>query len=377
MAEPMLRCWLQEGQPPQTTYTERPGRWVAEPGWPPPGLKPQTYCLNAGSAGSSLDGVLAETAALATSLALRGFQTTGIDTGSWCPYGLPGDYPADQQAQDGKSLTFTSAPVEAPVDILGFPQVKLTVAADQPIAFVSVRLGDVAPEGTSTLVSWGVLNLTHRGLQGHEFPRPLTPAEPITITVQLKVIGYTLAAGHRWRVAVSPTFWPMVWPSPRPVMLTLFTGEASQLILPIRPFQPEESQLRPFEPAECSPPLPVEKVRPGQTHRYRQTDVITGRTELKNVFDFGRMRFNDNGLEVEDTTTDIYTIVEGDPLSAMVRCERLLEYRRDDWQVRIETASTMTGDATTFRVTNLLDAYEGNTRVFTKTCTFSVPRDLV
>jgi len=49
MAEPMLRCWLQESQPPRTYYTERPGRWVSEPGWPPPGLKPQTYFLNAGA----------------------------------------------------------------------------------------------------------------------------------------------------------------------------------------------------------------------------------------------------------------------------------------------------------------------------------------
>ncbi len=375
MAEPMLRCWQQESRPPQTYYAERPGRCVAEPAWPPPGLKPQTYFLNAGAAGSSLDGVLEDTAAPAASLTFQGLQTTGIDTGSWCPYGLPGDFPADQQAQDGQSLTFTSTPVETPVDILGFPQVQLTVAADQPTAFLAVRLCDVAPTGASTLVSWGVLNLTHR--YGHEFPTPLTPGESVNVTIQLKVVGYTLPAGHRWRVALSPTLWPMVWPSPRPVTLTLFTGESSQLILPVRPPLAEEKQLRPFEPAEFSPPLPVEKIRTGQTHRHRHTDIITGRTELKNVFDFGRIRFNDNGLEVEDITTDTYTIVEGDPLSATVRCERLLEYQRGDWRVRIETASTMTGDATTFHVTNLLDAYEGNTRVFTKTWTFSILRDFV
>jgi hypothetical protein len=85
----------------------------------------------------------------------------------------------------------------------------------------------------------------------------------------------------------------------------------------------------------------------------------------------------DTKLEVEDITTDIYTIVEHDPLSATVRCERWLEYQRGDWQVRLETTSTMTGDTATFHVTNLLDAYEGNTRIFTKTWTFNVPRDFV
>src|SRR5207342_1876605 len=36
MDEPMLRVWMQESVPPATTYRERPGRWVAEPAWPPP-----------------------------------------------------------------------------------------------------------------------------------------------------------------------------------------------------------------------------------------------------------------------------------------------------------------------------------------------------
>ena len=37
----------------------------------------------------------------------------------------------------------------------------------------------------------------------------------------------------------------------------------------------------------------------------------------------------------------------------------------------------MTGDADSFRVTNSLDAYEGEVRVFARTWEFSTPRDLV
>ena len=375
MDEPMLRCWIQEGQPPRTYYAQRPGRWVADPAWPSPHIRPQAYALNAGLAATQVDGVLARAAAPTTSLTLQGSQANGLDTGSWTTYGLPGEYPADQQAQDGQSLTFTSAPVAAPVDILGLPQVKLTVAMDQPSAFVVVRLCDVAPDGASTLVSWGVLNLTHR--DSHEFPTPLAPGEPFTATVQLNMIGYTLPAGHRWRVSLSPTHWPLIWPSPRPVRLTLFTGEPSQLVLPIRPPQPGDAQLTPFQPAEGAPPLPIEMVRTAKTQRTKCVDIVTGRTELQNVFDFGRVRFSDNGLEYEDITTDTYTIQEGDPLSATVRCDRLLEYQREDWRIRIETLSTMTSDAAIFHVTNQLDAYEDATRVFTKTWTFRIPRDLV
>jgi predicted acyl esterase len=375
MEEPLLRAWLQESQPPQTYYEERPGRWVAEPAWPSPYVTPQSYALNAGPAASQLDGLIANPALPSRPLTLRGLQTTGIETGSWTSYGLPGEYPADQQADDGKSLVFTSAPLETAIDILGFPQVTLTVAADQPVAFLAVRLCDVAPDGISSLVSWGVLNLTHR--ESHEFPSPLRSGEPVTVTVQLNMIGYKLPAGHRWRVALSPTHWPLIWPSPRPVTLTLFTGEASQLILPVRQPQAEDDQLPPFAAPEVAPPLPVETVRTGQIGRYKSVDIVSGKTEIRNNFDFGRIRFKDSGLEYEDITTNIFTIYEGEPLSATVRCDQLLAYQRETWQIRLETSSTMTADETHFFVSQLLDAYEGQTRVFTKTWHFTIPRNLV
>lgn len=310
-----------------------------------------------------------------SSLSFRGSQITGIDTGAWCSYGLPGEYPGDQQADNGRSLTFTSLAVETPVDILGFPQVKLTLAVDHPAAFVAVRLSDVAPDGSSALVSWGVLNLTHR--ESHEFPAPVPPGERMTITIPLKVIGYTLPAGHRWCLAVSPTQWPHVWPSPKPVTLTLFMDESCELILPVRPPQPEDAHLRPFDLPEVASPLPVETLRTANMERYKQTDVVTGRTEVQNRFDSGRVRYPDHGLEVEDITTDTYTIIEGDPLSAMVRSDRFLAYQCGDWQVRLETSSTMTADTTYFHISNLLDAYEGAVRVFSKSWTFRIPRDLV
>jgi predicted acyl esterase len=375
MNEPMLRSWIQEGQPPQSYYAERPGHWVADPAWPSPQIRSQAYTLNAGPAAGQLDGLLAETASETVPVSLRGSQTTGLYTGAWASYGLPGEFPADQQPDDGKSLSFTSAPLAAPVDILGFPLVKLTVAVDQPAAFLAVRLCDVAPDGASALVSWGVLNLTHR--DNHEFPTPLTPGEPVTVTISLNMIGYRLPAGHRWRVAISPTHWPLIWPSRHPVTVTLFAGQASQLILPVRPAQLNDQKLAAFAPPEVAPALPVEVLRTEQMSRQKQVDMSSGKLEIKNSFDFGRIRYSDNGLEFEDITTDTYTIDEHEPLSASVRCERRLAYQRGDWQVRIETSSIMTADADHFYVTNLLDAYEGNSRVFTKSWTFKTPRNLV
>jgi predicted nucleic acid-binding protein len=81
-------------------------------------------------------------------------------------------------------------------------------------------------------------------------------------------------------------------------------------------------------------------------------------------------------LEDEHSDKTTYRIIEGDPLSASVTCEWMVRTGRGDWQTRVETTSTMTADATHFRVTNVLDAFEGNARVFSKTWHFTVPRDL-
>jgi len=123
------------------------------------------------------------------------------------------------------------------------------------LALVSVRLCDVAPDGTSTLVSWGLLNLTH--WDTHETPTPLEPGKRYDATVRLNVKAYQLPAGHRWRVSVSPTNFRHAWPSPQPVTLQLFTGEGCRLRLPVRLPQVADADLRPFPPAEVSSPLAV------------------------------------------------------------------------------------------------------------------------
>lgn len=158
---------------------------------------------------------------------------------------------------------------------------------------------------------------------------------------------------------------------------TVFAGAASRLKLPVRPPRPEDDELPAFEPPEGTSLLDVEVLRTGQSNRFKRYDVANGSYTLTVVNDGGRRRIVRDGLEHAESVTDIYSIVEGDPLSAEVRCERTVHVGRGNWQTRVETASTMTSDADSFHVTNLVDAYEGNTRVFTKTWTFTVGRDHV
>ena len=89
------------------------------------------------------------------------------------------------------------------------------------------------------------------------------------------------------------------------------------------------------------------------------------------------MRLVPIDLVSHDESRTVYSIVEGEPLSASVRFRATTGMSRGDWSVRAEVASTMSADAEAFHVTSALDAYEGNARVFARTWSFRFPRDHV
>lgn len=381
MNEPQLRAWLQASDAPATYYTNRPGRWVAEPAWPAPSGQEQRYYLrDSDLVTSNQDSVIRGSAVTTDHCPLTtdhwqipSVQTHGLYAGMWCPFGSVGDWPSDQRAEDGLAACFTAEPVMAPQDVLGFPQAVLTLSADKPVALVAVRLCDIAPDGASSLVSWGLLNLTHR--ESHAEPTPLEPGQHYTVTVQLNAIGYTLLPGHRWRLAVAPTYWPHAWPSPEPVTLTLYPGEQTYLALPIRPAHPEEAAVH-FEQPEISAVLARETLRPEQRTRTIQHDLNSGLTTLVDYADQGLTRLTDSGLEFGSILNDTFAIRAGDPLTATVRCERSTTVARGSWRTRIDTVSTMSADATHFHLSNVLEAFEGEVRVFTKAWSCAIPRDL-
>jgi hypothetical protein len=234
----------------------------------------------------------------------------------------------------------------------------------------------VAPDGTSLLVTRGVLNLTHR--DSHEFPEPLERGRRYSVTLRLNAMAHSLPAGHRWRVAISPDYWYHVWPSPEPVTLTVFTGE-SRLVLPVRAARADDQALRPLGPAEGAAPLPTRVLRPGSSSLEVKRDVISGRVTLSNRSDEGALLQTANGIVCEAGGLEEYSLVEGQPLSAMVRSEHSIVIRQadDSWRTRVETRSSMSADARHFHLTNVLEAFEGEARVFARTWHRSIPRDLV
>ncbi|MPY80014.1 MAG: CocE/NonD family hydrolase [Actinophytocola sp.] len=366
MDEPILRAWMQEAVPPAEQADDRPGRWVVEPEWPSRGQSQQHWYP---AAHGELD---VETPKPSTRNVV-GLQHTGVDGGTWLCKASPDDLPPDQRADDGRSLAFTSPPLSERIEILGWPTLTLSVRSDQPLALVAVRLCDVAPDGASLLVTKGLLNLTHR--DGHATVDTLEAGMTYDVTIGLDAIAHAFAEGHRIRVSLSPTYWPGAWPSPRPVRLEVDTGPDTWLSLPVRDRRAEDEQPDPFDGPEAAP-RPATYVASEAAWRRRYLhDVGTGRHEVRWYLERPiDRRLLDNGLGWREDRED-RSIHETDPLSAAVQSTWEIAIGRHGWQTRVVSDGTMTADETTFHVTNVLEGFEGEQRVFAKTWTFQIPRD--
>ena len=364
LRDPAYVAYMQDSVPPRPYYKERPGRWIAEDKWPSKAIKPQLFKLNRGA--------LDKRAAPAVKLTLCSPQTTGAAAGEYCPIWLGPEAPVDQRLDDGGSLLFDTAPLAADVEILGAPELHLALTVDRPQANLAVRLCDVHHGGEATRVTYGLLNLCHR--DGAAKPSPLQPGKACKVRLAMDHVAYRFPKGHRIRVAISTAYWPMMWPSPEPVTLTLLTGK-SELSLPVRPKRREK--LRPFPEPEGAAPASLRAVRAASNSRTVELDIATGEQVTRIVDDFGEAENQSHGLITGSIARETYRIKPDDPLSAVAETHWTQTLRRADWSVRTEARCRLTADRESFHVTGSVEAYESGRLVHEKKWDSKIKRQLV
>ncbi|MEU9333340.1 CocE/NonD family hydrolase [Streptomyces sp. NPDC048290] len=211
--DPPLRVRLTTAHAPAPSYGSLPGRWTGEPGWPSPYVTPVVYALQGAP------------------VLVRSPMHTGVDAGAFLPRGEDADLPPDQRAEDGRSVCF-DFPLGAGTAVLGRPLVRLRLRCEVPRGQVIARLCDIAPDGSSTLVTRGVLNLSAR--TGRERAVGWPPGATEEVSFALGTLGHVFAPGHRVRLAVSSAYWPWVWPQPGSEAGFFLDPAGSSLELPVR-----------------------------------------------------------------------------------------------------------------------------------------------
>ncbi len=388
MQEPMLRAWMQESVPPTTHYRQRPGRWVGERSWPSARILPLRLRL-------APHQLLPETAENdierrfeprfepwaepkpepnEASQYLHSPLGLGLFAGKWCSYAAAPDLPHDQRQEDGGALTYDSSPLKEPLEILGNPSILLELSADRPVAMVAVRLSDIAPDNKATRVTFGLLNLTHR--DSSDAPTPLEPGRRYRVRVDLNNIGYAFPAGHRLRIAVSSSYWPMAWPAPESVGLSVYSG-SSMLTLPARPPATDDAETGHFGPAEGAAPSASQMLSPSQ-HSWRvirdlETDVST----LEVINDQGERHLSGPNLTDSTKALEWYSYYkdEFDSPYGETLWERSLT--RGEWRIRTRTRTRLTSDSKFFYLSAELDAWEHDKRVYSRNWDYRIERDLV
>jgi predicted acyl esterase len=343
MDEPILRAWMTESVKPATHHEVLPGRWIAEPSWPPAGRTSRRLFLT--------DEGLRDAIAPLTPCAVCSPQTVGKCAGEWVPFGRGRDQAGDQQEDDKRSLVFETPPLDSPIEILGAAIATLDIAADRPLANLAVRLCDVHPSGESLRVSYGVLNLTHR--DGHEKPEPLKVGERYRVRIQLNDAGSVFPISHRIRLALSTAYWPMIWPSPEMATLMIFGGT---LELPVRPPQTTDALLSPLPGPESAPPEKPTRLHRGEMH----IDCI-----------------DRIGLELGTQYKSRFHVEENDPLSAVAELSQIQTMSRGAWQIRVETQMRLSSTRNAFLLQGSLRGWEDGNEVCHREWDRSIPRDFM
>ncbi|MDZ7799312.1 MAG: CocE/NonD family hydrolase [Trueperaceae bacterium] len=373
MDEPMVRAWMQEPAPPAAQYEHRPGRWVGEETWPGPGVTPVRYALASGALKRSEGGDTGD-AVGEDPLRIRSPMGVGQEAGRWFPYATEPDLPGRQEAADGASLTFDTPPLTERLEILGAPELELEIESDQPVAQLAVRLLDVDEGGVATRVTYGLLNLTHH--DGHEAPTPLEPGRTYRVRVDLKHVAQAFPAGHRIRLALSSDYWPLSWPSPRPATLGVHAA-ASSLQLPVRAPRAADEQVAVAMPADGAPPLGATQLTPAANERRVVRDVANDGAVHEVVRDTGTVRIEEIDLETRFHSLERYANDGDDPGTAHAEMTQVATMRRGAWETRISAYTRLTSDEEAFHSYAELEAYEGETRVASRTWRRSIARDHV
>jgi uncharacterized protein len=339
---PPITVFARRSSPPEPDLDEVAGDWRDEPGWP-------------------LDRVVDDVRRLGDGTRRhRVIPDTGIASWISCAGHLPWGQPFDQLHDDAQSLTW-----EWPADdleVLGHPRLQARVVVDAPVATLAVRLCDVAPDGRSSLVTRGVLNLTHRN--GHERPKPMPVGEPVDVEVELEATSWTFVPGHRMRLAVAGTDWPNTVAPPSPVTLSLdLAGSALHL--------PRVEGASPCPPPAlvASADAPAES---GDVTWRVERDVLRRTTTC--VVDHGST-YDQEGV----TCTERYDgSVRVDTRSFAQRIEATAGFRLDWPQASVRSEATLQVEATStaYEVDLRLRCFDGDEIVADRRWQRVIDRDL-
>lgn len=362
--------------PPIVLFVRRPtspaadmkayrGEWRFEPGWPLERRREASFELaKAEAVAREGDGPDA--------LEVRG----DVGWTAWisCAGGLPWGQPQDQRPDEAFSLVYDWEPLEDELEILGHPHVTMTVSSSAPVAYLSAKLCDVHPDGTSQLVTRGLLNLAHRVSREH--PTPLVPGETYEISFELEVTSWVFEPGHRVRLDLAGSDWPNAWAPPLPCTLSV-DRTGSTLLLPTLDGPSPVAEV-PSLPAPRKPQVEKASARGDELAQvvWRiEHDVVEKQTRAVVRYG-GPSEGDDVAPALEQWYGGTVGVSTEDPGRAFVDASAVYVVRFPEATVRTEARTRIDSDAEAYQVRIEVDAGEGDEVRWSRRWERTIPRNL-
>lgn len=343
MDEPKMTTYLQDAVPPQASYSERKGQWIAENDW----TSNRTLVPFHLTADRKLSSKAEAATAAQTSEIIDSPLTTGKHSGEFCIIWLGPEFPTDQRQDDAQSVCFETVPLDEDFALSGSGKISLHLSNTNQKGQIIARLNDIAPDGRATRMTYSVVNLNNsqQAINNH------------ILEIQLDDVAYKVPKGHKIRLSLSNAYFPLVWPSidHQPIE---FIPELSTLTLPLHPLN--DITMPTFRQSEGATPCNVEYLRDSKSTRTVNEDIMTGRVTTEIFDDFGRYVFKDFDFTVEQICQESYSILPNDPYSAQSTQKWFYSAKRGSWKVSVDSEMTIHADKEWFYIKATQKAYEGD-----------------
>src|SRR6185436_13759585 len=174
-----------------------------EQDWPLARATPTAFYLHSGGQANTLDGNGSLSEARPSDERADRFV---YDPSNPVPTGQRGGYsrlPTDQRDVEKRQdvLVYTTPPLTSPIEVTGPIDVRLWMSSSAADTDFTAKLTDVFPDGTSRMLTDGILRARYR--RSKTTPVPLTPGQPEEVAIDVGATSNLFLAGHRIRLEIS------------------------------------------------------------------------------------------------------------------------------------------------------------------------------
>ena len=195
-------------RPPVEYYVQGRDEYATANSWPPAKTRFRRFVLGSGKR------EFVTNPAAGLSMAFDRFGTVAAS-----PY-----VPTDQRLEGPHGFTFRTPVLEKPLSLAGPLALRLVASSTATDTDWHVKVADVAPDGSESIITDGALRASHRKLDRrrstrarpyhtHTDPQPIEPGRFYEYDVEIWPTAYELAVGHRLQLRLTSTDLPTHLPA--------------------------------------------------------------------------------------------------------------------------------------------------------------------